>query len=137
MSDLNRSALRALAQAANYGTYGAIEFKEKITRDDVIGLIDALEAAEAERERLRAVAARIEGERLAAMSALFRNDLAHGEESVRLTRDLAIVTTARNALADIADDLNSDNGDDEELDRRRAEIAALRCLERTEGDAPQ
>ena len=100
-------------------------------------LADENDVMRSECARLRAVATRIEGERHTAASALIESDLAHGEECVRLKRDLDIVTAARNALADIADDLNGDNGDDEELLRRRAEIASLRCLERTTEGSPQ
>lgn len=100
-------------------------------------ITDALAAAHAEVARLREVATRIEADRHAAASALIESDLAHGVYRVRLEAQLAIMTTARNALADIADDLNGDNGDDEELERRRAEIASLRLIEKTapKGDA--
>lgn len=45
-----------------------------------------------------------------------------------LASTLDMVNTALQRACDIADDLNGDNGDTEELERRRKEIAELRAI---------
>jgi len=130
---------KAAGRAEVSDVYQALHEADGALPEELVGTVAArvailreqLAAAHAEIGRLREVATRIENDRHAAASELIESDLAHGVYRVRMEAQLAIVTTARDALADIADDLNGDNGDDEELVRRREEIASLRALEKT------